>query len=329
MVRSSRCILLLGLATTLVCGCKKQASRRGAGDDDDGPKTVRPMAKAGTWYERDGSALGAELDRLLVGASAAPLPGRLVGLISPHAGYRFSGPTAAHGFKLLGQARGVRRIIVLGVSHQHGFQGVSVPSYTHEETPFGLLRVDPAALALKDRPGFLALPEAHAQEHSVELQLPFIKRVRPRARVLPLVVGRMDDALVEQVAEALAPLLGIDTMIVASSDFTHRGGHFRFEVSRRAEETLPEAVRRLDFGTLPFFASLDAPGLRRYCRDTRITMCGREPVAVMLATLRRAGVAVTSHLLHYTTSGHVLGDWSSTVSYLSVALAAAVPKGKP
>lgn len=325
MFEIARCTLLLCLLAAALGACKKQAPRPNAAQDDDlsGPKTVRPMAKAGTWYARDASMLGAELDRMLVSAGAVSLPGRLVGLISPHAGYRFSGPTAAHGFKLLGQARGVRRVILLGVSHQHGFRGISVPDYTHEETPFGLLRVAPVTASLRARPGFVSLPKAHADEHSVELQLPFLKRVRPNVRVVPLVVGQMDDALVEQAAEALAPLVGLDTVIVASSDYTHRGGHFRFEVSRKAGESLPDAVRRLDYGTMPFLSTLDAPGLRRYCRDTKITMCGREPVAVLLATLKRAGLQVTSQVLHYTTSGDVMGDWTSTVSYLSVALAAA------
>ncbi|MDY0004521.1 MAG: AmmeMemoRadiSam system protein B [Polyangia bacterium] len=309
-------------------GCKEKAPAESQADKDDpkGPKVVRPMAKAGTWYSRDASVLGAELDRMLVSASPSPLPGRLVGLVSPHAGYRFSGPTAAYGFKLLGQARGVRRVILLGPSHQHGFRGVSVPAYTHEETPFGLLPVDPATSSLLEKPGFLSLPEAHAEEHSVELQLPFIKRVRQTVRVVPLVVGQMDDALVEQAAAALAPLVGLDTVIIASSDFTHRGGHFRFEVRRREGESLKDAVRRLDFGALPFIAALDAPGLRRYCAETRITMCGREPVAVMLATLAKAGISVESQVLNYTTSGDVLGDWESSVSYFSVALAARPPK---
>lgn len=324
MISRTAIVLLAGLALVVASSCKKRSppGEARASETASGPKKVQAMTKAGTWYEGDPGALGAELDRFLVAASPPPLPGRLVGLISPHAGYRFSGPTAAYGFKALGQARGVRRVVVLGVSHGRPFRGVALPDATHFETPFGLLPVDPAALGLRDRSGFTLLPAAFAQEHSVELQLPFVKRVRPKVAILPLVVGRMDDDLVAQVAEALAPLVSSDTVIVASSDHTHRGGHFRFEVTREPGESTRDAVKRLDFGTMPFFASLDAPGLRRYRQETGITMCGLEPVAVMLATLKKAGLATRSHLLHYTTSGDVTGDWRSTVSYVSLALTA-------
>ncbi len=309
----------LVLAAVVVGGCKETKPV----DDDrgfHGPKKIRRMKMAGSWYPRDAQTLGAELDRYLVAGAVPRIKGRLVGLISPHAGYRYSGPTAAYGYKVLGRQHGVKRVLVLGPSHHVAFQGVSIPNATHYETPFGLLRLDPAAKKLVTQPGFTSLPRAHEREHSVEMQMPFIKRVRPHVRVLPTVVGRMTDALVSQVAKQLAPLVDRHTVIVASSDYTHRGGHFRFEVQREPGESLPAAVKRLDYGTLPFIRALDAPGLRAYYRKTHITMCGREPVAVMLATLKRVGLHPKAQVLHYTTSGYVTGDWRSSVSYLSLAL---------
>lgn len=310
--------LLLGVGVGGGSGCKETA-RRDADPGFRGPKRIRPMRKAGTWYPRDPRVLGAELDRYVVAASAPALRGRLVGLISPHAGYRFSGPTAAYGFKTLGQARGVRRVIVAGPSHHAAFQGISVPDVTHYATPFGLLRLDAAASRLRGHPPFVSLPRAHRQEHSVEMQVVFLKRVRPKVRLVPMVVGRMSDALVAQAAARLAPLMDTHTVFLASSDFTHRGRNYGFEVARQPGEALPDAVRRLDFGTVPLFRRLDAAGLRAYHQRTHITMCGREPVAVMLATFRRAGLHPRVQVLHYTTSGYVTGDWTSSVSYLSVA----------
>ena len=312
----------------LVCGlgcpgCKK---KRPPMDDDQGfkgPKVLRKMKLSGSWYERDPERLSSALDGYLVQAGVPRLKGRLVGLLSPHAGYRYSGPTAAHGFKLLGKQRGIRRIITLGISHKHAFRGVSIPQVTHYETPLGLLRLDQRAVStLRSQTGytFVTRMMAHDLEHSLELQMPFLKHVRPKVRIVPMLVGAMTPAERLAAARAIAPLLDQGTVLLASSDFTHRGGRFRFEVQRRSGESVAQATRRLDFGTLPFIRALDAEGLLRYHRDTGITMCGRGPTALMLASLKAAGLSVTSHVLHYTTSGNVTKNWSSSVSYLSVAL---------
>ncbi len=320
--------LVPALALVMGGGCKKKK----AADSDPGfrgPKVVREMKKAGTWYAADKATLGPELDRYVVEAGLPKISGRLVGLISPHAGYRFSGPTAGFGFKLLGIQRGVKRVVVLGVSHYHRFHGVSIPKVTHYATPFGLLRVDVGtAKALRRLPDFSEVARAHAREHSVEMQMVFLKRVRPSVLVLPMLVGVLDDAGRLRVARELAKLVSPGTVFLASTDFTHRGQGFRFEVPRKAGESMATAVKRLDYSTLPYIRNLDGHGLMAHHRKTGITMCGRAPTSLMLETLKTAGVAVKTKVLHYTTSGHVLGDWRSTVSYLSVALMA-TPKTTP
>jgi MEMO1 family protein len=322
-IRPSMAAFLLSLVVpSLVVGggCKKKKPA----DGDPGflgPKVVREMKKAGTWYAADKADLGPELDRYVVAAGLPKVAGRLVGLISPHAGYRFSGPTAGFGFKLLGLQRGVKRVVVLGVSHHHRFRGVSIPKVTHYATPFGLLRVDTRiAERLRGLPDFSEVIQAHAREHSVEMQMVFLKRVRPSVRVLPMLVGVLDDAGRSRVARELAELVGPGTVFLASSDFTHRGQGFRFEVKRKPGESLEGAVKRLDFSTLPYIRELDGHGLMAHARKTGITMCGRAPTSLMLETFKVAGVEVKTKVLHYTTSGHVLKDWRSTVSYLSVAL---------
>jgi AmmeMemoRadiSam system protein B len=327
------CATMLALLVTLLVtplvmggGCKKKKPP----DDDPGfkgPKVVREMKKAGTWYAADQAALGPELDRYLVGAGLPNLSGRLVGLISPHAGYRFSGPTAAFGFKLLGKQRGVKRVVVMGMSHHHRFRGVSILKVTHYATPFGLVRLDTrTAERLLKLPALYTVERAHAQEHSVEMQMPFLKRVRPSVKILPMLVGYLDDAGRRKMARDLARLVKPGTVFLASSDFTHRGQGFRFEVKREPGESLAAAVKRLDLSTMPYISGLDGNGLMAHCRKTGITMCGRAPTALMLETLKAAGIRVQAKVLHYTTSGHVLKDWRSTVSYLSVALTTTTTK---
>lgn len=320
MRRLSIVMLIAALGCPGGTGCKK----RPPVDDDPGfggPKVTRPMKKAGTWYAADPQQLGAELDRNLIGAKLPDTKGRLVALISPHAGYQFSGPTAAYGFKLLGQQRGVERVVTIGLSHRYPLRGVSLQKITHYQTPFGLLRVDTKTRdrLLGQRP-FSTVDPAHGSEHSVELQMPYIKRVRPRVTVVPMLVGTMSSDERKAAAKALAPLLDGHTVFLASSDFTHRGRGFGYEVPKNEGESLRQATRRMDFSLLPFIRALDDDGLMAYYGRTKVTVCGRAPIALLLATLRQAGVRVSTQVLHYTTSGEVTNDWRSSVSYLSVAM---------
>ncbi len=301
-------------------GCKR-SNHRNADPGFTGPKVVRKMKKAGTWYSANPTRLGAELDRYVMEADLPTVKGRLVGLISPHAGYRFSGPTAALGFKLLGSQRGINRVVLLGVSHHRRLVGISIRKVTHYQTPFGLLRVDiPAANRLRRLPEVGEEVEAHAQEHSLEMQMPFLKRVRPSVLIIPMLVGAMNGRTRRRLAARLGWLVRPGTVFLASSDFTHRGRGFGFEVPRGPGEPLQAALRRMDFATLPFIRGLDGNGLMAHCRRTQITMCGRSPTALMLEILRAARLSPKTTVLGYTTSGHVLGDWRSSVSYLSVAL---------
>jgi hypothetical protein len=322
----ARAALVLGLLAASPASCRQRsATPRDASVGP--PRNVRETRKAGTWYDADPRRLGAELDGYLAGPSAGPPGGGpIVGLLSPHAGYRFSGPTAGPGFAALGRQRGLRRVIVIGISHHLAFRGVAVTTATHYDTPLGALAVDRvAADALARRLPFVVEELADADEHSVEMQMPFLRRVLPDLKVIPLLIGSLDLEGVNATARALAPLLDGATAIVASSDLTHRGAAFGYEVARQEAESLAAAVYRLDHGILPAVRALDAAALQAYHQETGITMCGRLPVMVMVATLRHAGLAVRVDELAYTTSGHVTQDWTSSVSYLSLALRRVTP----
>ena len=316
-----RSALLAILIVGLLGGCK---ARSGAPRDAGvtAPRNLRETRKAGTWYEADPGRLGGELDGYLARPTAAPSGGgAIVGLVSPHAGYRFSGPTAGAGYAALGRQRGLRRVIVVGISHHHAFRGVAVSTATHYDTPLGALGVDRAAAdVLSRRAPFVVEERADADEHSVELQMPFLRRVLPDVKVIPLIIGRLDLEGVTAAGKALAPLLDGATALVASSDLTHRGASFGYEVARQDQESVAAAVHRLDHGVLPAVRALDAAALQAYYQETGITMCGRLSVIVMLSTIRQAGLSVQVDELAYSTSGHVTQDWTSSVSYLSLAL---------
>ena len=162
---------------------------------------LRRMAVAGTWYPADATALAKEIDRYL-DAAGLPLPslGALdpqndpahapLAIIAPHAGLLYSGPIAAHAYRLLA-GRHVDVAVLVGPSHFVGFDGVSIWERGAFDTPFGAMPIDEqcaASIALASS-GVREHPTAHAREHSLEMQLPFLKRVLPNASIVPLVMG--------------------------------------------------------------------------------------------------------------------------------------------
>ncbi len=203
-------------------------SASGHGKGADLP--VRPMVTGPGWYPKNAPVLRRMLHGFLNDAKVPELGGPLLALISPHAGYRFSGRAAAHGYKLLGLDKTVRRVVLLGVSHHVGFRGVSVGEFRAYQTPFGPLPLDEAAAqALRKHRGFGFLAKAHAQEHSLEMQMPLLKLVQPGLRILPMLVGFVSAQQLDALARPLVPLLDGATVFVASSDFTHRGPRYGYQ----------------------------------------------------------------------------------------------------
>ncbi len=182
------------------------------------PAAARPPAVAGTFYPGSPDRLGSLVDRLLAEAAPPVEEPAPKALIVPHAGYVYSGAVAASAFaRLCPDAATIRRIVLLGPAHRVFVHGVVSPGVAVMRTPLGDVDVDLDAIAL-----VRALhddPEAHALEHSLEVQLPFLRRVVPNARVVPLAIGR---ATTEEVARVIDRLWGgPETRIVVSSDLSH------------------------------------------------------------------------------------------------------------
>jgi len=179
---------------------------------------VRPAAVAGLFYPAEPDALNRELDALLAGASA-PGP-RPKALIVPHAGYIYSGPIAARAYASLGaEARSLQRIAILGPSHREWFPGLALPQAQSFATPLGTVPVDIEAVGrLRELPVLIS-DVPHALEHSLEVQLPFLQRIAPDAKIVPVLAGEAGAA---EVAAVIAALWGgPETLIIASSDLSH------------------------------------------------------------------------------------------------------------
>lgn len=157
------------------------------------------------------------------------------------------------------------------------------------------------------------MPEAHEREHSVQIQVPLLQQVLGGFTLTPLVVGSLDPETTARVAGVLRGLLEPDTLVVASTDFTHYGARFGFvPFTGNVEENL----RTLDMGAWERIRNRDGPGFRRYCDQTGATICGRVPVCILLAMLPAEDEFT---LLAYDTSGRMTGDFANSVSYLAAA----------
>ncbi len=177
---------------------------------------VRKPAVAGAFYPDDPAELASLVDGLLAQAPARHLRG-LRALVCPHAGYRYSGPVAASGYK---QLMGLKfeRVVVMAPSHHVLFNGVAVPDVDALATPLGNVPMSAKARALVAHEPFVLDSAPHAREHALEVQLPFLQRVLGHFELVPLVFGNVDEQLV---ARELNPLVEPDTFFIASSDLSH------------------------------------------------------------------------------------------------------------
>jgi AmmeMemoRadiSam system protein B/AmmeMemoRadiSam system protein A len=283
--------------------------------------TVRRTQYAGTWYEGNGDRLKTQLRNYLHDAddamksTAEAVPDQQVlALIAPHAGYLYSGKTAAFSYQAT-QSPSVKRVFVLGPSHHVALHGVALPAATTFETPIGNLQVDKQTVKeLQSYPLFSVQPDVHKVEHSLELQLPFIRQAFGDVKLVPLVVGVLkDEAEIRLIAEVLKGYVSKEDLIVVSSDFTHYGPRYGYTPFPNYSR---EKIEQLDKEAYSHLAQADLQGFIDFHNRTEDTICGLFPCAVLCAMLPPEA---RGHLLKYATSQEVVpDDLDNSVSYLSI-----------
>ncbi len=275
------------------------------------PQPIRRPAVAGSWYAGSPEKLSDEIDGYLRQAGRPP-GGHVMGVLAPHAGLVYSGPVAAYSYAAVsGQPYEVA--VLVGPSHYVAFEGVAAYARGAFDTPLGAIRVADAfaAAILGASPVVRDMPGPHGREHSLEMQLPFLRRVLPETPIVPLLTGHQDPETVRELAGALArALAGHSALLVASSDLSHYHD--------------ATTAARLDRRVLDLLAAFDADGLLEALQRFPEHACGGGPaVAVMLAA--RALGATEGRVLRYADSGDVSGDKSAVVGYASAAFGAFTP----
>jgi len=272
--------------------------------------TIRKPAVAGTWYPGSAAALTHDVDDHLQQAHVH-LSGRVQAIIAPHAGLMFSGPVGAWSYKAAAQGAYDVAFLV-GPSHFVGFEGFAVWPSGAFDSPLGAAVIDAAgADAVLRAPLAQDLPSAHTREHSLEMQLPFVRRLLPDVPIVPIVIGYQTNATITALADALAGAAhGRRALLVASTDLSHY-----FDAAKAAS---------LDGRVQAYVNDFDPDGLlglfERYPEGERgryVACGGGAALAVMFAS-RRLG-ARHGRVLKYSHSGEISGDDTAVVGYLAAA----------
>ncbi len=256
---------------------------------------TRPTAVAGSFYPADPAQLRQSLQNLITDADTGKTDGRNrppKALIAPHAGYIYSGPIAATAYSTLAPwASMISRVILLGPSHRVGFRGIATPGCDAFDTPLGTVTVDQTAIEqIAHLDGVVELPQAHAYEHSLEVQLPFLQTLLPQFSLVPLVVG---DADAEQVAAVLEALWGgEETLIVISSDLSH---YHAYREAQQRDQNTTAAIEKFD----------------NHLRGEQA--CGCRPLNGLLTAAKRHHLQLTT--LDLRNSGDTAGGKDQVVGY--------------
>lgn len=274
--------------------------------------STRESVIAGSWYPGDAKELKKVINGYLENADVADNTGSVYALIAPHAGYRYSGKAAAYAYKTL-RGKNISRVIILAPTHYSSFRGASILDVEYYETPLGKLKLDSELCAkLFKNDLFFTNRSAHQREHSLEIQLPFLQCVLGEFSIVPIVIGQLRKGDYSVIADAVKSCLDSETLIVVSSDFTHYGANFGYVPFR---SDIKNNLAKLDGGAIDLIVKKDKTGFADYIAETGATICGREPIKILLEML--PSNVLGKELIYYT-SGDLTGDYSSCVSYTSI-----------
>ena len=268
---------------------------------------VRKPAVAGAFYPGSAHQLTEMIEKYLMNVGSQEIGGDIQVLISPHAGYIYSGQVAAYGYELL-KGKTFDAIIVLGPSHFVPFNGVSIFQGTAYETPLGTVPINQEIVKkLRMSPFVGYYAQAHQKEHSLELQLPFLQQVIGEFSLVPLVCGDFTFETADEISRILADIAKEkNILVIASTDLSH------FKPYR--------AANVMDKKTIDEMMKLSGRGMYEFFMNNSEAACGKMPVVTALLFAEKIG-AGKGTVLKYLNSGDTAGNKSSVVGYVSIAIA--------
>jgi len=268
-------------------------------------KENRPPYFAGSFYPEKPSVLQAQIQKMLNTASHDFLFPNLHTIVAPHAGYSYSGLTAAYAYNAV-KGKKYSTVIILSPSHHEYFSGISIYDGDAYQTPLGLVPVnhDVSDLLAKSSKRIYRGKEGHREEHAIEVQLPFLQTVLNDFSIVPVVMGDQNEAYVEALAESLSSVLNDETLVVVSSDLSH------YHSQQKAEQ--------MDAKIAEYIEALDYNGLMRDLNSGKSEACGGGLILSVLKAIEQK--QNKAKVIHRTTSGEVSLDYQQVVGYLSAAI---------
>ena len=267
---------------------------------------IRHQQVAGYFYPAEKDKLQKDISVMLQAAKPEKSFNKIFGIVSPHAGYIYSGKTAAYAYNLL-KDKSYKTVIVISPSHAEYFPGISIYDGDAYETPLGIVEIDQVMtdkLVENSKTIFRSI-QGHRREHALEVQIPFLQSVLRDFKIVPVVMGDQSKMFVDELAEKISKVVDDETLIVASSDMSH---FYSSEEADKLDSVVERRINNFDFEKL--LTDLD---------NHECEACGGGPIAAMMkaAALKKIN---KSFVIHRSDSGDVTGDKSEVVGYLSAVV---------
>lgn len=298
-----RCIDLIFLISFFLFAGSMAMAQISKGGKEMGMKEIREPALAGSWYPGDPDILSRDVKRYLENAKKEKVDGEIVALVSPHAGYMYSGQVAAYAYKLI-EGKSFDTVVVVGPSHRFPFKGASLWDRGGFRTPLGVVPVDDelSKKLMEKRKEIRFIPEAHNQENSLELQIPFLQTVLKSFKLVPIAMEPdWSWETCQSVASAIAETVkGKRVLLVASTDLSH---FYTYNIAVELDKIFLNHIERFD-----------VEGLNRDLKNNRTEACGGGSVVTIMLAAKMLG-ANHGKVLKYANSGDVTGDRSRVVGY--------------
>lgn len=286
-------------------------------------KIVHQAHLSDSWYPHAPATLHQEINNYLATARQDLLvptdPNLVRALIVPHAGYFYSGLCAAAAYQTLrehvaGQPTknlSITRVVILAPSHTTYFAGVALPDYTAYQTSLGMIDVDQSAvMQLAAHSYFSFNSQAHAREHALEVQLPFLQETIASFKIVPLIVGALNDDSCESIRSALRTLIDQQTLLVISSDFMHYGPQFNYAMFT---DCIGLSIKYIDSSAIRAITALSLNDFQDLLNRSGTTICGQNPIKIFLSLCEHNDLgALQGQLACYYTSAQLQQAWDGT-----------------
>ena len=290
---------------------------------------IRPASHSGSWYQNSPKLLSQEISQYISSAKKLQNQGYVKSIIVPHAGYRFCGETMAQSFINI-NPNNYDRIVILGPSHHEYFQGCGLTSFEKFDTPFGAINVDNNSikkLMKKSNIFFEISKSIDINEHSIEMELPFLKQIfnDKEFSIIPIIVGDNNYETNKKIAEILYELYkDKKTLFVISSDFCHWGRNFGYTYYDKNFNNIWESIQDLDKQALDIIKEINSEKLEKYFKKTKNTICGRNPISIILSIVEKYKNEHKNENVEFINAGYAQSNKVKSIYETSVSYAAAV-----